>query len=81
VERDVHTQIDLFCGVIGLYNFAKQQGDENLFEDDIDIESTQIEELRIESQTSQTQGRLMMEKKRDDIAKQMWKDYLLIRDN
>jgi hypothetical protein len=79
-EYSIPTQIDLFCGVIGVYNFAKQQGDSNLFEDDIDIEAIQ-EEPQIESQLlSQAKGRLMMEKKRDEIAERMWKDYLLIRD-
>ena len=45
-EYSIGTQIDLFCALIGLYNFGKQLG-EDLFEDDeaIDIQDSREEEV------------------------------------
>jgi hypothetical protein len=33
-EYSIDTQVDLFCALIGLYNFGKQYGEEDLFTDE-----------------------------------------------
>jgi hypothetical protein len=71
-EYSIGTQIDLFCTLIGLYNFGKQLG-EDLFEEDeaIDIQGSREEE---DEQVAGT-GNHWMNKKCDIIADTMWKDY------
>ena len=32
-EYSINTQADLFCALVGLYNFGKQCGEDNLFKD------------------------------------------------
>jgi hypothetical protein len=71
-EYSIGTQIDLFCALIGLYNFGKQLG-EDLFEEDeaIDIQGSREEEVEQVAGT----GNYWMNKKCDIIADAMWKDY------
>lgn len=69
-EYSISTQVDLFCALVGLYNFRKQCGEEDVFED---CEESELAEDAI-VQTI-TVGNQWMDKKRDDIAKRMWNDY------
>jgi DDE superfamily endonuclease len=69
-EYSIGTQVDLFCALVGLYNFRKQCGEEDAFED---YEESELAEDTI-VQTI-TKGNLWMDKKRDDIAERMWNDY------
>jgi hypothetical protein len=76
-EYSIETQVDLFCALIGLYNFGKQCGEDDLFEDEvINIQGSgeQVEQVEQEEQVVGTGNRWMNEK-RDKIAEAMWKDY------
>jgi len=65
-EYSIETQIDLFCALIGLYNFGKQYG-EGLFEDEaIDVQGGG-EEVNEVAGT----GNTWMNQKRDNIAAAM----------
>ena len=69
-EYSIETQIDLFCALIGLYNFGKQYR-EGLFEDEaIDVQGGR-EEVNEVAGT----GNTWMNQKRDNIVAAMWKDY------
>jgi hypothetical protein len=70
-EYSIETQIDLFCALIGLYNFGKQCGEE-LFEEEA-IDTQVIEEVDAINVTGT--GNIWMNQKRDTIAEAMWKDY------
>jgi hypothetical protein len=70
-EYSIESQIDLFCALIGLYNFGKQNG-EDLFEDEaIDVQGSGKGETEEVAGT----GNIWMNQKRDSIAALMWKDY------
>jgi hypothetical protein len=70
-EYSIESQIDLFCALIGLYNFGKQNG-EDLFEDEaIDVQGSGKGEIEEVAGT----GNIWMNQKRDSIAALMWKDY------
>jgi hypothetical protein len=69
-EYSIETQTDLFCALIGLYNFGKQHG-EDLFEG----EAVNIQDSRGEVDEVAGTGNTWMNQKRDDIAAIMWKDY------
>jgi hypothetical protein len=65
-EYLIETQVDLFCALIGLYNFGKQYG-EDLFENKaIDVQGNEEEENEVVG-TSNT----WMNQKRDNIAATM----------
>jgi hypothetical protein len=70
-EYSIESQIDLFCALIGLYNFGKQYG-EALFEEEA-IDSQGGEEVEAE-EVSGT-GNNWMNQKRDAIATAMWNNY------
>ena len=73
-EYLIQTQVDLFCALIGLYNFGKNCG-EDLFEDNIQIDEEGIvDEVGVEEELIRT-GSKWMDQKRDDIAAIIWKDY------
>lgn len=65
-------QIDLFCALIGLYNFGKQCGEEDTFD-----EATLSVESHVQTDNFEviSGGNKWMDKRRDDIAEQMWNDY------
>jgi hypothetical protein len=75
-EYSIDTQVDLFCALIGLYNFGKQCGEDDTFEDE-DLESVDVEDQTesIENGRFIEHRNKWMEKKRDDIADRMWTDY------
>lgn len=72
-EYSIQTQIDLFCALIGLYNFGKQHG-EKLFEEE-EVESSNREEVVEVLEGATGTGNKWMDKKRDSIAASMWEDY------
>jgi hypothetical protein len=68
------TQVDLVLALSGLYNFIRQH-------EDIDHELANIE-LEVEEEAEQempidikSAGNTYMNKRREEIAQQMWKDY------
>jgi hypothetical protein len=73
-EYSIDIQIDLFCALVGLYNFGKQCGEDESFLNesfnDIIIEESQGEIVEVVENKR-------MDKKRDDIAEKMWSDYQL----
>jgi hypothetical protein len=73
-EYSIDTQIDLFCALVGLYNFGKQCGEDESFLnesfDDIVIEESQGE-------ITEAIGNKGIDKRRDDITEKMWSDYQL----
>jgi DDE superfamily endonuclease len=72
-EYSIDTQVDLFCALIGLYNFGKQYREEDLFIDNttpIDISDISIEESEVIGV-----GNVWMNQKRDEIATRMWNEY------
>ncbi|MEA2958740.1 MAG: hypothetical protein QOJ58_4261 [Alphaproteobacteria bacterium] len=72
-EYSIETQRDLFCALIGLYNFGKQLGDKDTFVEEF-VDGTG--DLNQPEETSGLgTGNKWMEKKRDEIANRMWKDY------
>jgi hypothetical protein len=71
-EYSIETQIDLFCALVGLYNFGKQCGEALFEEEAIDIEGSREEE---EAEGVGGTGNTWMNQKRDAIAAAMWKDY------
>jgi hypothetical protein len=78
-EYSVETQVDLFCALIGLYNFGKQNGEEDTFSGDGDSNSSvdNFDDSQEFDLSPLKAGNKWMEAKRDEIAKRMWDDYLL----
>jgi hypothetical protein len=74
-EYSIDTQIDLFCALVGLYNFGRDYDKEETFEDEC------VEDDIVESQGNNNIeviheiGNKWMEQKRDEIANRMWADY------
>ena len=74
-EYSIDTQIDLFCALVGLYNFGRDYDEEETFEDEC------VEDDVVESQGNNNIefiheiGNKWMEQKRDEIANRMWADY------
>jgi hypothetical protein len=74
-EYSIDTQVDLFCALIGLYNFGKQYGeDDDLFITEA-IPTIEDTELDIQEEEATGVGNAWMNRKRDEIAAQMWSDY------
>lgn len=71
-EYSIESQVDLFCAIIGLYNFGKQCGEELFDSDDDAIQGIRIGEEDVEVVGT---GNAWMNQKRDDIAAAMWIDY------
>jgi hypothetical protein len=74
-EYSIDTQVDLFCALIGLYNFGKQCGETDTFEEDGWLDLLSVEEEVPYSSKNIVAGAKKMEKKRDEIAERMWNDY------
>jgi hypothetical protein len=72
-EYSINTQINLFCALVGLYNFGKQCREDDLFID------KPIPTIESQDSTNHVDvlgvGNLWMNQKRDDIAACMWNDY------
>ena len=69
----------MFCALIGLYNFGKQNGEEDTFSGDGDSNSSvdNFDDSQEFDLSPLKAGNKWMEAKRDEIAKRMWDDYLL----
>ncbi len=75
-EYSIDTQTDVFCALIGLFNFGKQHGEIDLFLED--EEEDNIEAINIqENITGNIIGSTWMDEKIEEIATQMWNDYQL----
>ena len=69
-KYSIDTQTDLFCALIGLYNFRRDHDEEETFED------KSIEDEVVERQSDNIEviygiGNKQMEQKRDEIANRM----------
>ena len=76
-EYSIETQIDLLCALIGLYNFGKQCGEDSEFIDKAFDVTGSLKDYVEQTEALVTIGSKQMDKKRDDIADKMWKDYQL----
>jgi hypothetical protein len=74
-EYSIDTQVDLFCALIGLYNFGKQHGEEDLFTDEAIPIVDNLNEEPLEVEEVIGVGNIWMNQKRDDIAARMWTNY------
>ena len=72
-EYSIDTQWDLFCALIGLYNFGKQCGEDDQFEDKEVVEDLLSQSDNLVGVDKTT--RSVWDKRRDDIAAKMWSDY------
>ena len=72
-EYSINTQVDLFCALVGLYNFGREHGEEDMFLDDA-IDSVPSLSFSEDAEFIGPQNK-WIEKKRDNIAKRMWIDY------
>lgn len=73
-EYSITTQVDLFCALVGLFNFGRQHGEIDLFLDEKIDNTEEVLEIQEES-ISITAGGKWMDQKRDQIAAQMWEEY------
>ena len=76
-EYSIETQIDLLCALIGLYNFRKQCREDSEFIDEAFDITDSLEGYVKQTEALVTIGSRQMDKKRDDIADKMQKDYQL----
>jgi hypothetical protein len=65
----------LFCFLIGLYNFGKQHKEVDTFESDSWVNEDTDKDFSSSRGKSSAIRAKMIEKKRDEIADKMWKDY------
>lgn len=70
-EYSIETQTDLFCALVGLYNFGKQHGEDH-FEDH---QAASSQDVKGEAAEIVGTGNTWMNQKRDSIAAAMWNDY------
>jgi hypothetical protein len=75
-EYSIDTQRDLFCALVGLYNFCKEHNEAETFEGEDNNDSVELNQPK---QDIAPQGvgpaNKWMERKRDEIAQRMWNDY------
>jgi hypothetical protein len=78
-DYPIKTQVDLVLGLTALHNFIRDQGEDNevsFAPDPFDAFDGFEEEEAVQSNRSnKTAGTIMMEKKRDKMAEDMWNDY------
>src|ERR1700722_7091970 len=73
-KYSIDTQTNLFCALVGLYNFGRDYNEEETFKGEsvkdkaIEIQSDDVEVVH-------KTGNKWMEQKRDEIANRMWADY------
>ena len=73
-EYSIDTQINIFCILVGLYNFRRDHDEEETFED----ESIKDEVIERQSDNIEVIHRIRnkwIEQKRDEIANSMWANY------
>ena len=73
-EYLIDTQVDLILALSGLYNFIRQHEDIDNKLTDIKLE-VEVEEEATQDSDIRSSGNVYMNKKREEIAQQMWKDY------
>ena len=68
------TQVDLVLALSGLYNFIRQHEDidHELANIELEVEEDAVQEMPIDIKSA---GNTYMNKRREEIAQQMWKDY------
>jgi hypothetical protein len=68
------TQVDLVLALSGLYNFIRQHEDidHELANIELEVEEKAVQEMPIDIKSA---GNTYMNKRREEIAQQMWKDY------
>jgi hypothetical protein len=66
--------VDLVLALSGLYNFIRQHEDidDKLADIELEVEEEAIQDIVGDIRSS---GNIYMNKKREEIAQQMWKDY------
>jgi hypothetical protein len=66
--------VDLVLALSGLYNFIRQHEDidDELADIELEVEEEAIQDIVGDIRSS---GNIYMNKKREEIAQQMWKDY------
>ena len=74
-EYSIKTQVALFCSLIGLYNFRKQHREVDIFESNSWVDEDTDKDFSNSVGESTATGAKIIEKKRDEIADKMWKDY------
>jgi hypothetical protein len=79
-EYSVEVQTQLVCAVVVLYNFVRRRegdlGDRYFLPDQEDLLVLNSEDIQAELEGNyKDNGSAEMDKKRDEIAKAMWKDY------
>jgi hypothetical protein len=73
-EYSIDTQGDVFCALVGLFNFGRQYGEVDQFNEE-NLDSIDEEDDILEENRTTTTRSAWMDKKRDQIASQMWEDY------
>jgi hypothetical protein len=73
-EYSIDTQVDLVLALSGLYNFIRQHEDidDELADIELEVEEEAIQDIPGDIRSS---GNVYMNKRREEIAQQMWKDY------
>jgi hypothetical protein len=73
-EYSMDTQVDLVLALSGLYNFIRQHEDidHELANIELEVEEEAVQEMPIDIKSA---GNTYMNKRREEIAQQMWKDY------
>jgi len=73
-EYSMDTQVDLVLVLSGLYNFIRQHEDidHELANIELEVEEEAVQEMPIDIKSA---GNTYMNKRREEIAQQMWKDY------
>jgi hypothetical protein len=76
-EYSINTQVDIVLALCGLYNFIRQHENIDQELEDIELEEEEEgEDIQEEVSTNiRGSGSIYMNKKRDEIAQQMWVDY------
>jgi hypothetical protein len=73
-KYSIDTQTNLFCALVGLYNFRRDYDEEETFEDE-SIKDKVVERQSDNIKVIHGIGNKWMEQKRDKIANRMWANY------
>ena len=74
-EYSIDTQVDLVLALCGLYNFIRQHEDIDHELAEVELEDEEGAEEGAEVEEVKGTRNKYMNKKREEIAQQMWKDY------
>ena len=67
-EYSIDTQVDLFCALIGLFNFGKQHGEDDLFSEEEVNNIEEVEDIQGQGNMNIGTGSAWIDQKRDQIA-------------